>query len=101
MSHNHCPHCSRSPFGFWAKITLRPGQPRKCRHCGGVVSVSRRHGMLKMLMIGAVPLGACLLVIALTDGSTGWLLPVAGIVAGVLLELWLYHRLTPLVAHAD
>jgi hypothetical protein len=102
MSINTCPHCNNYQFGFWAKVSLSPRRKRQCQSCRGYVSVSKYRSALHLLTLGVIPLIFCLLAISITNSSsrTWWLLPVAGIVIGVLLELWLYYRSVPLVARA-
>lgn len=100
MNINACPHCNNFWFGFWAKISLGPERKRRCRNCDGVVSASKSYGTAHLLTLGLIPLFFCLLSIAIADSaSAGWWMPVAGILVGVMFELWLYYRAVPLVAH--
>jgi hypothetical protein len=101
MSCNMCPHCNEHRFGLWAKLALNPRRASRCPLCDGPVSVSKRSSALNVLLLGAMPLLFCLLAIAIANSSSasGWLLPAIGVAIGVGLELWLYYRAVPLVAH--
>lgn len=55
--------------------------------------------MFGMWMLGLIPLLFCIVAIAVADSPSapGAWWPALGTLSGILLELWLYYRLVPLV----